>query len=401
MASIENRRTKRQRKRKENNYWIRWWESGTRCAYHAGDVSKDEAKRIKSGIEAGLYPEDYEGAHLQLAPESTITLKDVVEDWLEKYAKQKKRSYQDDVYRAGKHIFAANFGAGDIRDLSETDCEDFLNGLVQKPLSPGAGTGKRGQGTTLSKQSANHIHKILRQSLDRAVKRRLIGFNPMTNIRPFALPESDRYITQVLKPKETAALWSIKMPSRRYICIVAVFTGMRRGEVFGLTWDDYDQTGKHVGFHVRHSYAGETKGSRLRWVPAIKELQESMAEWKALWPTVSGLGRPPRGDDLIFPVDGSGGRMRSRGSKYRLISGIRQVTKRTDIVFHDLRHTACTRMAQARINIHVIQKAMGHSNIRITERYIHTEDDLMAEEFAKMTGVRTDQSETDEGAEEK
>lgn len=45
-------------------------------------------------------------------------------------------------------------------------------------------------------------------------------------------------------------------------------------------------------------------------------------------------------------------------------------------------------MAQAGVNIHVIQRALGHNSIRTTEKYIHTEDDLMAREMSKLSEPR-------------
>ena len=104
-----------------------------------------------------------------------------------------------------------------------------------------------------------------------------------------------------------------------------------------------------------------------------------------MWPVQSGTGRLPRRDDLIFPVDGSGGKMRSRAAKYGLVDSIREATGRDDLVFHDLRHTAATRMVQAGVNIRVVQKALGHSSIRITEKYIHTEDAFAAQEMSKLS----------------
>ena len=97
------------------------------------------------------------------------------------------------------------------------------------------------------------------------------------------------------------------------------------------------------------------------------------------------MGRLPRPDDLIFPVDGSGGKMRSPAATYGLVSAIRDATRRDDLIFHDLRHTAATRMVQAGVNIRVVQKVVGHSSIRITEKYVHTEDGFAAQEMSKLS----------------
>jgi len=383
MAWIENRRTKPQRRRGEHNFWILWREGDDRRAYRAGNVPPEQAEYVRAGIEAGKYPEGYASpAHATSADE---TVRGAVQYWLDNYSLPRLRSHRDNMYRARRHIFPV---LGDVRvqDLTNAGCREFMASLPEKQHEAGKGTGKRGQGTTLSEATANHIRKILVQSLDNAVERGVIGRNPMHGIKPFKVPESDAHIRYILRGPEVSKVYEIAHLSTRYACIVALLAAMRRGEVFGLRWLDNDASGTHHVLHVRKSYGSATKGSRLRAVPVIPELAEALREWKRLWPEQSGTGRLPTADDLIFPVDASGGRMRSKDSTYDLISAIRAVTARADVLFHDLRHTAATRMAQAGVSIHVIQKALGHSSIRITEKYIHTEDDVMAREMAKLSG---------------
>lgn len=386
MAWTEDRTTRRQRKRKQHNFWIFWRDdNGERLGYHAGDVTPEKAEHIRAGIDAGEYPDDFEQPGATVKVGGGETVRTVVQYWLDTYSKPRLRSHRDCVYRANRHIFPA-LGDVAVLALSNQQCQTFMSSLPKKKLEPGKGTGKRGQGDTLSITTANHVHKIMAQSLALAVELGVMPKNPMDGIKPFKVPESDAHIRYILRGPEVAKVYDIPKLSTRYTCIVALLTAMRRGEVFGLRWLDNDESGTYHVLHVRKSYGEPTKGSRLRKVPVVPELAQALREWKRMWPQQSGTGRLPTNEDLIFPVDGSGGRMRSKDSDYDIIEDIREATGREDVIMHDLRHTAATRMAQAGVNIFVIQKALGHSSIKTTEKYIHTEDDMMAREMAKLSG---------------
>jgi len=45
-----------------------------------------------------------------------------------------------------------------------------------------------------------------------------------------------------------------------------------------------------------------------------------------------------------------------------------------DLRFHDLKHTAITRMVEAGVPLHAVAKLLGHSTVRVTKRYSHPED---------------------------
>jgi integrase len=334
MPWLENRPTRQQRKRKENSFRVVWRDGGRRFQCLLGNVSEREAKRAQKGIEVGVYPEGFEMPEAPLTEDLTVT--GVVSYWLDTDSKPFLRSHEDNVSRVSRHIVPA-LGERDVRELTKADCEEFFCALRSKPLTAGAGTGKRDQGRTLSLQTVNHVQKLLRQTLQLAVERGLIRSNPMDGVKPFKTPAApDAHIKYVLTPAEVARVMALDKPSLRFVCIVAIYTGMRRGEIFALRWLDYDTSGTHPVLHVRRSYNDGTKGSRLRDVPAIPELTETLLEWQRMWPVQSGTGRLPRGDDLIFPVDGSGGKMRSRAAKYGLVDSIREATGRDDLVFHDI-----------------------------------------------------------------
>ena len=99
------------------------------------------------------------------------------------------------------------------------------------------------------------------------------------------------------------------------------------------------------------------------------------------------------GSDFVFPSEES-----KNGHLYWLNRSFKSACKKADIEglrFHDLRHTAATRLVESGIPLHAVAKLLGHSTIKITERYSHPEEsvrkgaDILAN-FSSSTDKSTD-----------
>lgn len=136
----------------------------------------------------------------------------------------------------------------------------------------------------------------------------------------------------------------------RLIVLIALTTGMRMAEIFGLKWQDVMY--KEGLLAVR----SKLKGGKMRYVPMPEELASELRRY----PIVIG-------DDRIFaPKPGAtSGRQRVEGS-------LEQVLTRAQIKnfrFHDLRHTFASWYMMNGGDLYELAKILGHSNIKMTERY--------------------------------
>ena len=86
----------------------------------------------------------------------------------------------------------------------------------------------------------------------------------------------------------------------------------------------------------------------------------------------------------VFPSPKTGGRMIDLKTSFRAAV---DAAKIRDFRFHDLRHTAATRMADAGANVIVIAEILGHGDIRTTKRYSHTMDESNREAVEKLTNT--------------
>ena len=132
--------------------------------------------------------------------------------------------------------------------------------------------------------------------------------------------------------------------------LIAVTTGMRVTEIFGLGWADVMYSEGLL------AVTAKLKGGKMRYVPMPPELAGELRRFPAVI-----------GEDRIFPPEpgATSGRQRVEGSFEDLLerAGIR------DFRFHDLRHTFATRFMMNGGDLYELAKILGHSNIKMTERY--------------------------------
>lgn len=143
--------------------------------------------------------------------------------------------------------------------------------------------------------------------------------------------------------------------------IVSLETGLRRGELFALTWERVDLE------HCSLSVAGPTaKSFETREIPLSATALATLRRWKLQ------QRRPEKG--LVFP--GAKGKLGSlKKSFYAVIKDaeIERVTEKDRLSWHSLRHTFGTRLGAKGIDVETMRSLLGHADIKTTSRYLHTE----------------------------
>ncbi len=148
--------------------------------------------------------------------------------------------------------------------------------------------------------------------------------------------------------------------------LVALNTGLRRGELFNLKVKDVDLSSKRPSLTV----VGEgAKSGQTRQIP----LNDTAFNTLVTWLNES----QPR--DLVFPSPKTGRRMDNIKSAW---TALRELAGLPDVRLHDLRHTFGTRLAHARIDLVTIKELMGHESLETTARYLHTNDERKLEAVA-------------------
>ena len=147
--------------------------------------------------------------------------------------------------------------------------------------------------------------------------------------------------------------------------LVALNTGMRRGELFGLQWEHVNLSGKLLTIT-----AGNAKSRKARHLPLNTEALDVLTRWQ----------QQGEGAGLVFPSAG-GGRMDNINTSW---GGIVADAKLADFRFHDLRHTFASKLVMAGVDLNTVRELLGHADIAMTLRYAHLAPDKLAEAVARL-----------------
>ena len=145
------------------------------------------------------------------------------------------------------------------------------------------------------------------------------------------------------------------------IIICALNTGMRKSEVLHLRWDQVDMKRSIIILD-----ALSTKTKKKRKIPINGFLKKTLSRIKI-----------QNRDEVHVFLSGNGTVYKSQDSLNRIWKKTLERAKIENLRFHDLRHTAATRMAEATGNIVAVSRILGHTNIFTTMRYAHPDRSLM------------------------
>jgi integrase len=200
-------------------------------------------------------------------------------------------------------------------------------------------------------RSLANVHRILatvRHALRIAERESWISRNPFEQGPPLINPKDEKGRQRICSRAEEAALLAACNDDERLhlrsILICAFDTGMRRGEILSLDWNDVDL--KHSVIRVR---AFNTKTMTGREVPITSRLAFELRR------TAKSLG--------------STGRVFSIAGVRRSFSTAKRLAKVEGLRFHDIRHTAATRMVEGGMSLAEVGRILGHSEPRTTYRY--------------------------------
>jgi len=139
----------------------------------------------------------------------------------------------------------------------------------------------------------------------------------------------------------------------RPMVLIALNTGMRRGELFGLTWEDVNLKKRYL------TIAGKTaKTGATRHIPLNDEALGTLLAWR----------NATDSKHLVFPNPNTGKRFDNISTAWQQIL---KDAKIIDFRFHDCRHHFASQLAMKGCDLNVIRELLGHSDISMTLRYAH------------------------------
>lgn len=262
-------------------------------------------------------------------------------------------------YEKRLEILRKYFSKKRVRDITYGDLEKYRLQRIRTPVIVGRNTrGTTKPGNPISRQrSIASVHRelsLLRRILNVARRNKWIAENPFELGEPLIRPGDEKPRERILRRDEEQKLLDACTGERMHLkplLICALDTGMRRGEMLKMKWADIDFEARLI---IIHSF--NTKTERQRVVAMTGRLTQAL---EALW-NVS-VKNP---DALVFGIKTS---PKSAFNSAKKIAGI------TNLHFHDLRHTALTRLAQRNMSLSEVGRIGGHTQERTTYRYINAD----------------------------
>lgn len=146
-----------------------------------------------------------------------------------------------------------------------------------------------------------------------------------------------------------------QIPFLKTIVILAIETGMRRGEILGLRWSDISHNRRVITLAL-------TKNGSGREVPLSQRAFDALMDWR---------DRAPVDQSMVFPM--TPGALEQAWRRLLIRAGI------TSLRFHDLRHEGVSRLFERGLNVIEVSTISGHKELRMLRRYSHlSADDLVA-----------------------
>jgi integrase len=290
-----------------------------------------------------------------------LSFNKLVADYLD-WAKSNKASWQDDRTRYNKHIKPV-FGNKPIKKISPLDLEKLKRTLQKKELAPA---------------TIKQCLVLVRQMFNKATAwGKFAGDNPFTNAtlnnrKLLEVPDNRRI--RFLQPEEANSLLNElanKSPQVHDMALLSLDTGMRRGEVFSLTWQD-------INFKNDIIQIKDTKSNRNRQAFMTKQVKAMLRSRKGNGGGVGYIFQSKNGGGIHYVYKVFDRTVEALGFN----KGLKDTRDR--VVFHTLRHTFASWLALNGTPLLAIKELGGWQSLDMVERYAHLVPDQKREAIKKL-----------------
>ena len=342
-------------KNEKKNIWVGQYYDGFK--EDGKPIRKTVYGKTKAEVSEKINDIMYKKRNNLYLEKSNITLIVIIE-------KNRQEKYEANIIGDGqyarlksteKKIKENNIANMPIQDVKSSDIQEFLN-----------------SNSNLSESYIRKIYELLNGAFKKAIKKRIILSNPLEDvIKPKSKQETKeiRALTITEQSKLTEYLKSVRIDEEKYkVCLLLeMYMGLRIGEALALTSNDINLKDGYIkitrtltkdkNFNIVMNNRAKTfAGRRKLPIPDIvkDELKEQIE-----------IAENNR-DNLLFLCDNEYVRQNSVNSVLKRIFRTQLGLSDKNISTHALRHTYATRSIEAGMNPVVLQRLMGHTDVKIT-----------------------------------
>jgi len=362
-----------------------WWIfanfRGKRKAYKIG-TDKEHAEAKAKELEGEL-----SSKNMPLRTKGEVpTLRQFAEKWIKGHCKQNLKPATVTSYRANlDDAILPEFGAYPIDQIPRDEVKAFAYRLLERRHHK---TEENPQWVPYSKASVHSVIRTLSAVMGHAVEDGLVKSNPAAKPGKFIkMPKGDQDLPT---PEEGEVLFASTLehsPADYPLIFTLYRSGMRKGEIRGLQWEDIDWNGRFI--EVRRAFSkkvmGTPKSGKSRKVEMgdrmFRVLKAHQTAEKARARKGSGTGtvellKPLQAPEWVFPA-ADGGPLPDDAINTIHDRALRKANMRLTRV-HDARHCFASWNLSRGASLFWVSRQMGHSSVKITAdlygKYIPSED---------------------------
>lgn len=344
-----------------------------RCAYARNKVAtlgktsvltpaqaRDRAKQILGDAAVGVYPNLFYEGKL-----SKLTLRHYLDGDYAQWRLTHRKNALEDLARMRVNFFP---------DLGDLILPEITPLLVEKWRL-------KKLNKSIKAATVNRDIAFLKAALAKAVEWNFIESNPIGKVKPIKVDKSAkvRYLDKeevtrlrnvlnereekLIEGRKSANAWrrergypELPIDSADYmkpLILLSINTGLRRGEILNLTWDNID-----LARAVLTVIGDTAKSGSTRHIPLNAEALSVLQQWRA---------RACSPLELVFPGK-KGDKLKSVKKAWARILKLAEIKS---FRWHDLRHHFASKLAMGGVDLNTIRELLGHSDIQMTLRYAH------------------------------
>ena len=362
------------RKRSDNCWEARYSVDGKRHSLFA--KSQKEARKVLTEVMSTIDNGEY-------LEETEMSVAQWMQTWTRDFLGSVKIGTKEGYEAVVKNHIIPCLGSIRMKDLQLLTVQRFVNRLSEKGMNP---------------KTVKNVHGILHRGLQMAVRIGYLKKNPSDGI---ILPRIEQEEVHPLdKPELSKLLKSIQGHEHEVLINTAIFTGMRSGELLGLTWDcvDFDRGVIYVKKQLLQSRKkedgfrfGTPKNGKGRVIMPAPFLMKMLKRHKTVQASRK-LALGPAWNDGDFPnlvfthPDGS---HLSQASVWKILYKMLKNADLPHYRFHDLRHTYVVTSIHAGDDPKAVSTNAGHYSVAFTlDRYGHFMDSMRKESSERMEQFR-------------
>ena len=287
-----------------------------------------------------------EGRYLDVKPECKTTLTELCKKYTENFGNQS--SFEN---AKGKYLsnFKESFGENRLLStITYGEVETYRNQLRQKPVTANRNGVEIVVRGLRKDASVNREISCLHHLFSKAVEWDMMEKSPFEHKKSLILKENNERL-RFLNDDEISSLLEDSSPHLKPIVSCAILTGMRRGEILSLKWDQI-----RGGF----IYLEKTKTNEARQIPISEVLEAILKDIRH---------KEHLRSEYVFTF-------RQDRIQDNIKKSFAAAVKRAGLVdfhFHDLRHTFASQVLLNGGTLHDLRELLGHKSMTMTLRYSH------------------------------